>query len=95
MEVQLCTGPRHLRQRAWLGRGLQPERSVVAGSVHGGKLAKVMLGPVIARAHRACERAQLWAFIDDAVIRSVDTRQTVKADMYKAAVALKQGLDEA
>eukprot|EP00959_Pyramimonas_sp_CCMP1952_P031254 655088-Pyramimonas_sp.AAC.1 len=80
MEVQLYAGPRHLRQRAWLGRRLQPERSVVAGSVHGGKLAKVMLGPVIARAHRACERAQLWTLIDDTVIRSAGTRQTIKAD---------------
>ncbi|CAK0910541.1 unnamed protein product, partial [Prorocentrum cordatum] len=95
MEVQLRAGPRHLRQRAWLGRRLQPERSVVAGSGNGGKLAQVMLGPAIARAHRACERAQLWTFIDDAVIRSVGTRQSVKADVYQAAVALKQGLDEA
>ncbi|CAK0815944.1 unnamed protein product, partial [Prorocentrum cordatum] len=95
MEVQLYAGPRHLRQRAWLGRRLQPERSVAAVSGNGGKLTKVMLGPVIARAHRACERAQLWTFIDDAVIRSVGARQSVKADIYQAAVALKQGLDEA
>eukprot|EP00959_Pyramimonas_sp_CCMP1952_P087298 1826405-Pyramimonas_sp.AAC.1 len=95
MEVQLYAGPRHLRQRAWLGRRLQPERSVVAGSAHGGKLAKVMLGPVVAHAHRACERAQLWTFIDDTVIRSAGARQAVKVDMCKAAVALKQGLDEA
>ena len=94
LEVQPLMGPCHLRQQRWLGPCIQPQKSVVAGSAHGGKCAKVFLGPIKAAAHRKFEYAQLWTFVDDTVVRAEGTKKHVKATIYRTALSLKEGLDE-
>jgi len=51
LELQLFLSPRYLRMHGWVSDIIDPQRSIVAGSAHGGKLAKVYPGPILAKAH--------------------------------------------
>eukprot|EP00959_Pyramimonas_sp_CCMP1952_P139419 2917647-Pyramimonas_sp.AAC.1 len=54
----------------WVSDIIDAERSIVAGSFNGGKLAKVYLGPTLQRAHVNHTHAGLWTFVDDTVART-------------------------
>eukprot|EP00959_Pyramimonas_sp_CCMP1952_P139212 2913947-Pyramimonas_sp.AAC.1 len=53
VEVQMFLAPRILRSRNVASDLTLPIRSIVAGSAHGVKLAKVFLGPISSAAHAA------------------------------------------
>eukprot|EP00959_Pyramimonas_sp_CCMP1952_P385340 8076134-Pyramimonas_sp.AAC.1 len=51
MELQIFLAPRYLKERQWISKPIKVGKSLAAGSPHGGKLAKVLLGPILQRAH--------------------------------------------
>ena len=47
LEVQMFMAPRHLKDQNSVSKEIIPQRSVVAGSLNGGRLAKAFLGPLM------------------------------------------------
>ncbi|CAK0808398.1 unnamed protein product, partial [Prorocentrum cordatum] len=92
--AQLFVAPTHLRQQRWLGPRLAPQRSVVAGSSHGNKCAKLFLAPILRAAHLEWGHAQLWTFVDDTVARAEGKLEHVRSTILGVAESLKAGLDE-
>eukprot|EP00959_Pyramimonas_sp_CCMP1952_P149719 3132536-Pyramimonas_sp.AAC.1 len=54
LEVHLFLAPRTLKARAMASIPLFPTRSIVAGSAHGVKMAKLFLGPILERVRIRC-----------------------------------------
>ena len=85
MELQMFLAPRHLRERKWASRSILPYRSLVAGSPHGGKLDKAMLGPVLQEAHQRYQlNVMMRTFVDDTVIRAEGTVEGVSDTLISA-----------
>eukprot|EP00959_Pyramimonas_sp_CCMP1952_P337660 7071025-Pyramimonas_sp.AAC.1 len=62
--------PRHLKDQNSISKQILPRRSVVAGSLNGGRLAKAFLGPILQQAQQRFEgRIMLRTFVDDTVLR--------------------------
>ena len=74
LEVQLFLAPRVLKSRTSCSELVVPERSIVAGSAHGVKLAKVFLGPILESVH---ERANSPCAPPSVSGRSWTTRSSV------------------
>ena len=95
LEVQLFLSPRYLRMRGWVSDIIDPQRSIVAGSAHGGKLAKVYLGPILAKAHINYTHAGLWTFVDDTVARTEGEPTQVARDLTAVGTILCDGMTKA
>eukprot|EP00959_Pyramimonas_sp_CCMP1952_P130397 2726698-Pyramimonas_sp.AAC.1 len=73
--------PRHLKDHNSVSKQILPQRSVVAGSLNGGRLAKAVVGPALQRAQQRFEgRIMLRTFVDDAVLR-VEGPERVVGDL--------------
>ena len=100
LEVQLFLAPRVLKSRTTCSDLIFPGRSIVAGSGHGVKLAKVFLGPILQAAHdRAivptAAPVGLWTFVDDTVVRSEGVQSTVRQQLRAVGAQLVTSLAEA
>ena len=73
---------------------IHPTRSLVAGSPHGVRSAKLFLRPLLQRAQARADFVTSWTFIDDAVLRSEGTATQVETCLVRASADLKAGLDE-
>jgi len=95
LEVQPFLSPRYLRMHGWVSDIIDPQRSIVAGSAHGGKLAKVYLGPILAKAHINYTHAGLWTFVDDTVARTEGEPTQVAKDLTAVGTILCDGMTKA
>ena len=83
LEVEMVLAPRALKSMITCNEFVFPGRSIVIGSGHGGKLAKVLLGPISQAAHKRAMRPAappvgLWTFVDDTVVRSEGNQSSVR-----------------
>eukprot|EP00959_Pyramimonas_sp_CCMP1952_P376200 7879877-Pyramimonas_sp.AAC.1 len=85
LELQMSPAPRYLRERQWASREILPTKSLVAGSPHGGKLAKAMLGPLLHSAHLRFQHSiMMRTSIDDTIIRAKGTARAVTDTLIQA-----------
>ena len=89
MELQMFLAPRYLRERQWISRPITIGKSLVAGSPHGGKLAKALLGPILQRAHEKYQFSiMMKTFVDDTIIRSEGTASNVETTLVQAGTSI-------
>ncbi|CAK0897887.1 unnamed protein product, partial [Prorocentrum cordatum] len=89
LELQLFLAPRHLKDRLWLSKAIQPEKSLMAGSLQSGRFAKAFMGPMPDRAHiNYGLRILLRTFVDDTVVRAEGTAHEVGSLMIDSCTSL-------